>query len=107
MHILCNFINNALLKKFFYVDIPFKFKYFQILCLLKDLNCINNFYIFENSIRIFLRYFNNKPVFFLKLLLKSSSMKFISYRKINSLCSKDNISIFFTNQGVLSNEKIS
>lgn len=105
MHLLCSSINNAMSKNFIFVDVNKKKKYIEILVLLKNYNCINNFVIFKNYIRVFLRYFNNKPIFFLKLISTSSYNKFFSYECVKKVYKNINYNLYFTNKGTFCNEK--
>lgn len=106
MHILCSLLNNALSKKFIYFDLPFKLKYLPVLNLLKTFNCINNFYVYKRYIRIFLRYFNNKPVFCLTLFSTNAYKKIIRFKKIKIISGNAAVDLYSTNKGIINFEKV-
>lgn len=105
MNILCSCLNNAMSKNFIFFDIPKKAKFLDIIILLKKFNCINNFFIFQKYIRVFFRYYNNKPICFLKLISVNSFKKYFSFKKICSISNNININVYSTDFGIGNDDK--
>lgn len=83
MEHFCCVLNNALERHFAYTYLPFKVKYYRALVFLQNLNCISGFNIQGTTIKVFLRYVNNMPLFRLQLFSSSGGRMFIrnSYLK--------------------------
>jgi len=101
MYIFCNKINNALKQNFIFLDLCFKKKYIDVLNQLLILNLIKSFNFNKKYIRIFFRYYKNKPLFFIKCEVFSSEKKFF---KINKIHNKEisSIDIFSTSNNISS-----
>lgn len=98
MNIFCNQINNALNQNFSYIDIKFKKKYIYILNELLKLNLIKIFNFNKKYIRIYFRYYQNKPIFFLESKITFSKKSFLSLNKIKNLCNNySSLDIFSSN----------
>lgn len=88
------------------IKVIFKKKYVFVLEKLLKLNCINFYTIDNNFIIINLRYFQNKPLFY--FLSKSRGGNKIyknSDLELKNLNYSINISLFFTDKGLLTNEE--
>jgi hypothetical protein len=90
MHIFCNQINNALSQNFSFVDIYFKKKYVYILNELLNLNLIRFFNFNKKYIRVYFRYYKNKPIFFLDCKTTFGKKYFLSFNKIKNLYNNNN-----------------
>lgn len=106
MEKLFNIINMGYNTNMHEVKVIYKKKYVLILQKLLQLNCIDS-YTFEKSlIKIKLRYFQNKPLFF--FLIKSRGGNkiyknfFFDKKKLNQ---DINLSLFFTNKGLLTSDE--
>lgn len=108
MHLFCSQINNALSKNFIFIDIRFKKKYLFILNELLKLNLIKSFHFNNKFIRIYFRYFSNKPVFFLYCKITSGKKLHFSYNKIIDLKKNENtfIDIFSSDHCSFSDKNI-
>jgi hypothetical protein len=82
MHKLCNQINIAQKKNYIFLDIKYKKKYIYILNVLLKMNLIKNFSFNKNFIRINLRYFKNRSIFYLTCKQTSSKN---DYFKLNNI----------------------
>jgi len=104
MHIFCNKINVALKQNFIFLDLCFKKKYIDILYKLLEFNLIKSFNFNKKIIRIFFRYYNNKPVFFLDCEVFSSCKKFYKLQKIKKIYKNENdfIDFYSTNSNISS-----
>lgn len=110
MNLFCSQINNALKQNFIFLDLRFKRKYLYILNELLKLNLIKSFNYNNKSIRVYLKYYKNKPIFYLDCKLNSSKKSYFNFNKIQNMClNKDNVNIdifssdrfFFSEKNVL------
>lgn len=99
MHFFCSSLNNALSSNFSFVDIRFKKKYIFVLNEFVRLNLIKSFIFSKNNIRIFLRYYDNKPLFKLICFLKKGNKMHIRNSGISDLSKKKGyfLDFFFSN----------
>jgi ribosomal protein S8 len=103
MHILCNKINNGYNAKLNYITLNFKKKYIIVLNKLNELNYIKFFYIKNNIIYIYLKYYKNKPLIYLKCESISSKKKYLSNNYIikkNYKLNYFNLNLYSTNKGL-------
>ena len=108
MNLFCSQINNALCKNFIFIDVRFKKKYLFILNELLKLNLIKSFSYDKKIIRVYFRYFKNKPVFFLYCKISSGKKINFGYNKIINLKKNENtfIDIFSSNACSFSDKNI-
>lgn len=108
MHFFCSTLNNALMSNFSFVDLRFKKKYIFILNELVRLNLIKSFIFNKNNIRVFLRYFENKPMFKLFCFFKSGNKVFMRNSNINKLEKKNGyfLDFFFSNSNFFTEKDI-
>ena len=101
MNDLCVRINNGYRAHYKTVEVKFKKIYIFVLLKLKSLNYINSFIIKGNKIIINLRYYNNKPLFFLKLISTSGNNIFYRLKKVKKLYLNQNLNtqLLFTSNG--------
>ena len=106
MEKLFNVINMGYNTNVNEVKVVFKKKYVLILQKLLQLNCVDSYTFEKNLIKIKLRYFQNKPLFF--FLIKSRGGNkiyknfFFDKKKFNYAI---NISLLFTDKGLLTSEE--
>jgi hypothetical protein len=104
---LFNIINVGYATNSSEVKVVFKKKYIFVLEKLLKLNCIDNYIINKDFILIKLRYFQNDPLFFFSIRSKAGNKM---YKKFSSssknLNFSSNLSLFFTNKGLLTGEEL-
>lgn len=92
-------INNGQRACLTYVDVKYSFLTLQVLVFLYSEGYIVGFSILNSfKIRVFLKYYRNKPVYYFRLVSKPSRRMYISYR---DLLRFDNY-ILSTSKGILS-----
>ena len=101
MNFFCSQINNGYIANLKYVFLPYKQKYIHILMRLYDLNLIGNFNIQKYKIKIVLKYYNNKPLFFLKQGSSQGGKKYYQYRKLIDKNNNFNFILISNNMGYL------
>lgn len=108
MEKLCVYINNAYASYFSFVFIPFKKKYLYLLDKLLFHNLISYEITNTKYIKIYLRYYYNKPLFFLKVLSTSGNKLYLKtyYKKKNSCSTYSNIILYSTSYGIFSNNEL-
>lgn len=108
MNIFCSQINNALSQNFSFIDIRFKKKYIYLLNELVNLNLIKFYNFNKRYIRIYFRYYKNKPIFFLDCKLTSGKKSYLSFKKIQNIYNNgsDSISIFSSSISFFSEKDI-
>lgn len=104
MHLLLNIINNAYAGKHKWVFCPYKIKYLPILNWLELKGFIYSYKLLKNNqtIKIYLKYYKNKPLGLLILEKKSTNT---NYYKVKHYKKKDqlqkNIMCISTTKGLL------
>jgi len=108
MNLFCSQINNALKQNFIFVDIRFKKKYIYILNELVRLNLIKNFNYNKYYIKVYLRYYENKPMFFIKSVTTQGNKVYLNYNKVKGLYKNNGVDldIFSSNIGLFSEKNI-
>lgn len=106
MEFLFNSLNMGYMTNSFVVKVIFKKKYLTVLEKLLRLNCINGYSIENNFIKIKLRYFRNKPLFFFDIKSKKGNKIYKNFYSIFLNAYILNSSLFFTNKGLLTLEEV-
>lgn len=108
MHKLCSTINNGYSSNYKTVKVLFKKKYIYVLDKLLKYNCINFYKVSNDSIEINLKYYNNKPIFRLKLNSTNSNKQYFKLYHIKTKVKmkNNNLNVYSTNKGFLLNDEI-
>lgn len=105
MEKLFNVLNVGYLTNSQNVKVTFKKKYIFILEKLLKINCIQSYTFNDGIIFVKLRYYKNKPLFFFLMRSKSGNKMYKSFFKNLKYQHHLNLSLFFTNKGLLTLEE--
>jgi ribosomal protein S8 len=110
MQDLCTRINCAYKIGARSVLLNFRKKYLFSLAKLKTFNLIDSFVILKDQkkIKVCLRYYNNKPLFRLKMHSKPGNKIYLPVNRIDSFSNKNSGDLFFTSSscGLLVKEEV-
>ena len=98
-------INNCYNLRYAEACIKYKKIYVILLKKLMEFNLIKNYKIIKNNIYIYLRYYNNKPIFFFKHYYHKSNFKYYTIDKIRKKYRKS-FNLYFTSLGILTFEEM-